>query len=141
MTNTHIKKTTLVATLVTAAAFFSTTATAAEYVPYQGKTTAPAQSSAKSPHENHCRLALEHAESAAIHGKAGHPDILSEHAIVALEHAQAAEKIMQGVAKEHLGKTVEHLHQAIEHGKLGHADVATDHVGQAIAHIRAAKSE
>ena len=128
-------------TLLTAVAMFTGTAMG-KYIPYTGPAVAPAPAEAiekatETPKEDHSAQALEHATAAATHGKAGHASILSEHAKVALEHAQAAEKVLEGEPKAHMSEAITHLNEAIKHGDMGHADVATEHVNQAITHIKA----
>ena len=131
-------KTILSVTLLVAVAMFTGTAVA-EYVPYNGPAVASAP--AKKSTEVHSAQALEHANVAAMHGKMGHASVLTEHAVVALEHAQAAEQVLEGESKAHMTEGIAHLNEAIEHGNMDHADVATEHVNVAITHIKASIGE
>ena len=131
--NKMYKKLLSVTLLATIALFAGTTS--AEYIPYKGPT------GAKKAPEAHSAQALEHAKVAAIHGKAGHASILTEHAVVSLEHAQAAEQVLDGESKAHMTEGIAHLNEAIKHGKMDHADVATEHIDVAIVHINASIGE
>ena len=117
-------------TLLATIALFAGSASG-EYIPYKG----PA--GANKVQEAHSAKALEHAKVAGIHGKAGHSIMLTNHAEVALKHAQAAEQELNGESKAHMTKGIAHLNEAIKHGNMGHADVATEHVNEAIVHINA----
>jgi hypothetical protein len=87
--------------------------------------------------EEHAKAALEHANQAVIHGKAGHAPILVQHAKAALEHTLAAAIIAKGLPKGHLDEAAKELQESIDHGNLGHADVATKHAEAAVEHIKA----
>lgn len=119
-----------------AVALLSGTASAG-YVPYKGTTPAPVEKAPEKAVEPHSAQALEHAQAAATHGKAGHASVLTEHAEVSLEHATAAEQVLDGESKAHMTEGIAHLNEAIKHGKMDHADVATEHVNEAIKHINA----
>ena len=123
-------------TLLAAVVTFTGTAIA-EYIPYKGSKVAPAKKST----EVHSAQALEHAKVAATHGNMGHASVLTEHAVVSLEHAQAAEQVLKGESKAHMTQGVAHLNEAIKHGNMDHADIATEHVNEAITHINASISE
>lgn len=87
--------------------------------------------------EEHAAAALEHANQAVTHGKAGHSPILVEHAEAALTHAKKGAEVAKGEAKTHMDAGVKSLESAIEHGKMGHADVATKAAEEAVGHIKA----
>ncbi len=86
---------------------------------------------------NNAASALEHANAAVTHGKAGHTPILIEHAKAALEDALAASIIAKGVTKNHLDAGAKELQEAIDHGTMGHVGVATTHAEAAVEHIKA----
>lgn len=81
--------------------------------------------------------ALEHANAAVTHGKAGHTPLLLEHAKAALEDALAASIAAKGVSKNHLDAGAKELQEAIDHGTMGHVGVATTHAEAAVEHIKA----
>lgn len=87
--------------------------------------------------ENNAASALEHANAAVTHGKAGHTPILVEHAKAALEDALAASITTKGVTKNHLDAGAKELQEAIDHGTMGHVGVATTHAEAAVEHIKA----
>jgi hypothetical protein len=87
--------------------------------------------------EEHAAAALEHANQAVIHGKAGHAPILVEHAKAALEHALAASIVAKGVPKNHMDAAAKELQESIDHGNLDHASIATKHAEAAVEHIKA----
>lgn len=87
--------------------------------------------------EDHGAIALEHADAAVIHGKAGHAPILVDHAEAALEHTLAGAIAAKGVQKTHLDAAAKELQESIDQGNLGHADVATKHAEAAVEHIKA----
>lgn len=89
--------------------------------------------------KNHVSAALEHANAAAVEGKAGKPEKLVEHAKLALEHALAGAIVAKSIPKNHLDEAAKELQEAIDHGNLDHSDVATKHVDAAIEHINKAK--
>jgi hypothetical protein len=121
--------------LLVVTAIVAGTATAG-YIPYNGA-AAPAEKMTNI----HSAQALAHSKSAVIHGAAGHTGVLTRHAEIALEHAQAAELVLQGAAKENLSEAMIHLNAAIKHGQLDQADIATGHVNQAISYIQASIAE
>ncbi len=49
--------------------------------------------------EEHAATALEHANQAVTHGKAGHASVLVEHAQAALPHAKKARKLPKAKLK------------------------------------------
>ena len=81
--------------------------------------------------------ALEHANAAVVHGKAGHTPLLLEHAKAALEDTLAASIVAKGVPKNHLDAGAKELQEAIDQGTLGHVGVATAHAEAAVTHIKA----
>ncbi len=88
--------------------------------------------------EEHAAAALEHANTAVIHGKAGHAPVLVEHAKAALDHTLAASIVAKGVPKNHLDDGAKELQEAIDQGNLGHVGKATVAAEAAVAHIKAA---
>ncbi|MFI3187529.1 MAG: small metal-binding protein SmbP [Methylococcaceae bacterium] len=89
--------------------------------------------------EEHAMAALEHANAAVVAGKAGHALTLVEHSKLALEHTLAASIVAHGVPKTHLDAAAGELQESIDHGNLEHADVATKHAVAAVEHIKASK--
>jgi hypothetical protein len=88
--------------------------------------------------EEHAAAALDHANQAVTHGKAGHASVLVEHATEALKHARAASEIAKGEAKTHIDAGVKSLESAIEHGKMGagHEPQATKAAEEAVEHLK-----
>jgi len=130
MINNNMYKRLLSFILLATIALFAGMASA-RYIPYKGP------SETKKVTEVHSAQALKHAKVAVIHGDAGHGRALTEHAEVALEHARAAEKVLNGESRAHMTEGVVHLNEAIKHSKMNHADIATEHVNEAIVHINA----
>ncbi len=87
--------------------------------------------------EENAASALEHANAAVVHGKAGHTPVLIEHAKAALEDTLAASIVAKGVKKNHLDAGAKELQEAIDHGTMGHVGVATTHAEAAVEHIKA----
>ncbi|TAK59984.1 small metal-binding protein SmbP [Methylobacter sp.] len=83
------------------------------------------------------KSALEHANAAVTHGKAGHTPVLVEHAKAALEDTLAASIAAKGVSKNHLDAGAKELQEAIDHGTMGHVGQATAHAEAAVEHIKA----
>lgn len=88
--------------------------------------------------EEHAAAALDHANQAVTHGKAGHASVLVEHATEALKHARAASDVAKGEAKTHIDAGVKSLETAIEHGKMGtgHEQQATAAAEEAVEHLK-----
>jgi hypothetical protein len=89
--------------------------------------------------EEHAAAALDHANQAVIHGKAGHASVLVEHATEALKHARAASEVAKGESKTHIDAAVKSLETSIEHGKMGtgHEPQATKAAEEAVEHLKA----
>ncbi len=83
----------------------------------------------------HLIEAIDQAETAQIHGKAGHTSTLLEYAQQSLNHAKEAEKELTG-APQHLKESIKHLEEAIAHAQQDHGEVANQHVIEAIQHLR-----
>ena len=79
--------------------------------------------------------AIDQAETAQIHGKAGHTSTLLEYAQESLTHAQAAEKKLINKSP-HLDESIKHLNAAIENAKRDQPETATRHMEKAIEHMR-----
>ena len=86
--------------------------------------------------EEHLSEALEHANSAAVHGEAGETAILIGHAKAALEQVLEASIGAKGVAKNHLDDAAKELQESIELANLGHVGSATIHAQAAVKHIK-----
>jgi len=86
--------------------------------------------------EGHLKEALEHANTAAVHGEAGDTAILIEHAKAALEQVLEASLVAKGVAKNHLDAAAKELQESIELANLGHVGSATLHAEAAVKHIK-----
>ncbi|PWB76993.1 MAG: metal-binding protein SmbP [Candidatus Methylomirabilota bacterium] len=86
--------------------------------------------------KSHMIEATEHTQAAVGYGKAGHADVLVQHATAALMHAEAAQKEKP---EAHKAAAIKGLKEAIEHGKAGHADVATKAADGALTHLNAVK--
>ena len=86
----------------------------------------------------HAESALEHANGAVTHGRAGHPEVLVEHAKLALEQTLAAALNSKGVTKTHLDAAADSLQKAIDEGSLDHTQTATKYVEEAVSHLQAA---
>jgi hypothetical protein len=80
--------------------------------------------------------ALMHAKAAVEEGKAGHTQLLSDHAQSALEDTLAGSLVAKGVAKNHLDSAVKSLQDAIDKAGLGHAGTATKSAQEAVWHIK-----
>ena len=87
----------------------------------------------------HVKIALEHANVAVVHGKAGHASVLVEHATVALNHTLEASLVASGVPKTHIDAAADSLQKSIDEGKLNHADTATTAAEEAVVHLKAVK--
>jgi hypothetical protein len=87
--------------------------------------------------EDHSSEALEHANAAVEHGKAGHAPVLVDHAKLALEHTLAGSLVAKGVAKNHLDAAAKSLQDAIDQGDLDQTAAATKAAEQAVGHIKA----
>jgi Small metal-binding protein len=85
----------------------------------------------------HLPQAIEHTQLAIKDGEAGKAAGLSEHATIALEHANASEK---AEANPHTTEGIVHLKAAIETGKKGDAPGATAHAKEALKHLDLAKT-
>ncbi len=79
--------------------------------------------------------AIDYAETAQIHGKAGHTSTLLEYAQESLTHAQAAEKKLANTSP-HLNESIKHLNEAIENARQNHPETATRHMEKAIEQMR-----
>ncbi|MBX3618090.1 small metal-binding protein SmbP [Nitrosomonas sp.] len=88
----------------------------------------------------HMTEAIEHAETAQIHGKAGHTSTLLEYAQKSLTHAKAAEK-EYAEAHQHISEAIKHLEEAITHAKQNHAEKATQQMVEALKHMRHSAAE
>src|SRR5664280_980690 len=86
--------------------------------------------------EEHAVAALEHANAAVAHGEAGQTPILLEHAKAALEHELAATRVAKGLPKKHLDAAAKELQQSIDLSNLGHIGSATTHAEAAVKHIK-----
>ena len=86
--------------------------------------------------EEHLTEALEHANTAAVHGEAGDTAILIGHAKAALEQVLEASIVAKGVAKNHLDDAAKELQESIELGNLDHIGSPTLHAEAAIKHIK-----
>ena len=87
--------------------------------------------------DEHTEKALVHADTAVVHGKAGHAPILVEHAKKALDHTLAASLVAKGPSKTHLDAAADSLQNAIDEGGLGHVEPATKSAEAAVEHIKA----
>ncbi|MGD0961390.1 MAG: small metal-binding protein SmbP [Methylomonas sp.] len=87
--------------------------------------------------EEHADAALEHANAALVEGKRGNDQILAEHAIQAVKHAELAAQVAKGPAKAHMESGVTHLHEAIKQANAGHGAKADQHLETAMVHIKA----
>jgi hypothetical protein len=87
----------------------------------------------------HVKKALEHANTAVVHGKAGHAPVLVEHAKLALNHTLEASLVAKGVPKTHIDAAADSLQQSIDHGELGHSEPATKAAEEGVAHLEASK--
>lgn len=87
----------------------------------------------------HVTDAIRHAETAQIHGKAGHSTALLEHAQESLLQAQAAAKTLPA-SNQSISASIKHLEEAIAHAKQDHAEVATQHTTEALKHLHEAAS-
>ena len=83
--------------------------------------------------------AIRHAETAQIHGKAGHSTALLEHAQESLIQVQAAAKALSAPSKP-IATSIKHLEEAIAHAKQDHAEVATQHTVEALKHLHEAST-
>ena len=81
---------------------------------------------AKAPNEE----AIEHTKEAIEHGKAGHADVLTKHAEMAL-------KITMAEKGEHAAEAAKHLQGAVDAGKKGDAAGGTKHAQEALTHLQA----
>ena len=86
--------------------------------------------------EGHLKEALEHANTAAVHGEAGDTAVLIEHAKAALEQVLEASIVAKSVAKNHLDAAAKELQESIELANLGHVGSATLHAEAAVKHIK-----
>jgi len=91
--------------------------------------------------DQHCKIALEHANAAVQQGKANNAKELVKHANAAMEHTLAAALVLTGQPKEHLEAASNELEEAVNHGNLGHTDVATQHAEAAVTHIQAGNTK
>ncbi len=87
--------------------------------------------------EEHADAALESANEAVAHGKAGHTLMLVERAKESLEYVLSASLVAKGVLKNHLDTAAKELQESIDHGNLGHVGRATIHAEVAVRHIKA----
>jgi len=87
--------------------------------------------------EQHADAALKHATEASTHGKAGHANVLVDHAKLALDEAASASLVSKSIAKNHIDEAGELLQKAVNEGNLNHAPAATKLVDEAIAHLKA----
>jgi len=85
--------------------------------------------------EEHLKVAMTHANAAAVHGEAGETAIMIEHAKEALEQVLEASIVAKGVAKNHLDDAAKELQESIELANLGHIGSATLHAEAAVKHI------
>ena len=86
--------------------------------------------------EEHLTEALEHTNTAAVHGEAGDTAILIGHAKAALEQVLEASIVAKGVAINHLDAAAKELQESIELANLGHIGSATMHAKAAVKHIK-----
>lgn len=89
----------------------------------------------------HTAQALEHANAAVVHGKAGHAPVLVEHTKSALNHTLAAGLVAKGVPKTHVNAAADSFQKAIDEGELGHADTATKAAEEGVGHLKASQSK
>ncbi len=89
----------------------------------------------------HVDQALEHANAAVVHGKAGHAPVLVEHAKSALNHTLSAGLVAKGVPKTHINAAADSLQKSIDEGELGHADTATKAAEEGVGHLQASKGK
>lgn len=94
---------------------------------------------AQANNKNHSEQAIEHANTAIVHGNLGHSAILVEHIEESLKHAKNFSESLSGENKVHNDAAINALNNAIVHGKVGHADEATKLVEQALAHFKEIK--
>ena len=85
--------------------------------------------------EEHLKVAMTHANAAAVHGEAGETAIMIEHAKEALEQVLEASIVAKGVAKNHLDDAAKELQESIELANFGHIGSATLHAEAALKHI------
>ncbi len=91
--------------------------------------------------EDYAASALEHANSAVVHGKAGHAPVLVEHAKASLDQALAASIAAKGISKNHINAAAKELQESIDQGGLGQTDAATKHAEAAVEHLKASKNK
>lgn len=84
--------------------------------------------------------AIRHAETAQIHGKAGHSTALLEHAQESLVQVQAAAKVLPASNQPIIAASIKHLEEAIAHARQDHAEVATQHTAKALKHLQEAST-
>ncbi|PSJ17380.1 small metal-binding protein SmbP [Nitrosomonas supralitoralis] len=83
----------------------------------------------------HTAEAIKHAETAQIHGKAGHVKTLLEYAQQSLIHAKAAENELAG-SHQRITDSIKHLEEAIAHARQEDSEAATRHTSQALEYMR-----
>lgn len=86
--------------------------------------------------KGHCGEMVKEAQQAVDHGKAGHINVLVEHAEAMIKHGTECEK--ESTAKDHVKEALKHEGEAVEHGKAGHLDVALHHAEGALTHAKEA---
>jgi hypothetical protein len=95
--------------------------------------------SAQSNNKNHSEQAIEHANTAIVHGHSGHSVILVEHIEESLKHTKNFSESATGESKTHSDAAINALNNAIVHGRVGHSEEATKLVEQALVHLKELK--
>ena len=95
--------------------------------------------SAEANNKNHSEQAIEHANTAIVHGSAGHAAILVEHLEESLKHIKNFSESASAETKVHSDAAINALNNAIVHGRVGHSEEATKLVEQALVHLKELK--
>jgi hypothetical protein len=89
---------------------------------------------------NHTTEAIKHAETARIHGKAGHTKTLLEYVQESLAHAKTAENEL-AISHQRIAESIKHLEKAITLADQDNSEGATKHTMQALEYMRLTISE
>ncbi|ALQ52426.1 small metal-binding protein SmbP [Nitrosomonas ureae] len=84
---------------------------------------------------HHITETIKLAETARIHGKAGHTKTLLEYAQESLTHARAAENELT-ISHQRITESIKHLEKAIALANQNDSEVATKHIIQALEYMR-----
>jgi hypothetical protein len=95
--------------------------------------------SAQANNKNHSEQAIEHANTAIVHGSSGHSVILVEHLEESLKHTKNFSESVIGESKTHSDAAINALNNAIVHGRVGHSEEAIKLVEQALVHLKELK--